>query len=58
MFLPDVYISYVCYQVELALDAIMHLQEEGPSLQDVLTILEIEQRAHENGLQAIFIFIL
>lgn len=37
--------------VELALDEIMQLQEQGPSDQDVSTILEIEQRAHENGLQ-------
>ena len=29
----------------------LRLQEEGPSEQDVSTILEIEQRAHENGLQ-------
>ncbi|XP_015889207.3 zinc protease PQQL-like isoform X2 [Ziziphus jujuba] len=37
--------------VDLTLDEILHLQEEGPSDQDVSTILEIEQRAHENGLQ-------
>ncbi|XVF34974.1 hypothetical protein REPUB_Repub18cG0104500 [Reevesia pubescens] len=37
--------------VDLALDEILRLQEEGPSDQDVSTILEIEQRAHENGLQ-------
>ncbi|RWR72552.1 zinc protease PQQL-like protein isoform X1 [Cinnamomum micranthum f. kanehirae] len=37
--------------VELALDEIMYLQEQGPSDQDVSAILEIEQRAHENGLQ-------
>ncbi|XP_054811473.1 zinc protease PQQL-like isoform X2 [Prosopis cineraria] len=35
----------------LALNEILRLQEEGPSDQDVSTILEIEQRAHENGLQ-------
>lgn len=29
----------------------MRLQEEGPTEQDVSTVLEIEQRAHENGLQ-------
>jgi len=29
----------------------LRLQEEGPSEQDVSTMLEIEQRAHENGLQ-------
>ncbi|XP_016651991.1 PREDICTED: zinc protease PQQL-like [Prunus mume] len=37
--------------VDLTLDEISRLQEEGPSDEDVLTILEIEQRAHENGLQ-------
>ncbi|KAA8534881.1 hypothetical protein F0562_029903 [Nyssa sinensis] len=37
--------------VDLALDEILRLQEEGPSDEDVSTILEIEQRAHENGLQ-------
>ncbi|KAJ4708591.1 zinc protease PQQL-like [Melia azedarach] len=37
--------------VDLALDEILHLQREGPSEQDVSTILELEQRAHENGLQ-------
>ncbi|KAG5559244.1 hypothetical protein RHGRI_008965 [Rhododendron griersonianum] len=37
--------------VDLALDEILRLQEEGPSDDDVSTILEIEQRAHENGLQ-------
>lgn len=33
----------------------MYLQEQGPSDQDVSAILEIEQRAHENGLQVNFI---
>ncbi|CAA0814299.1 Insulinase (Peptidase family M16) protein [Striga hermonthica] len=37
--------------VNFALDEILRLQEEGPSDDDVSTILEIEQRAHENGLQ-------
>ncbi|XP_043705638.1 zinc protease PQQL-like isoform X2 [Telopea speciosissima] len=37
--------------VDLALDEISRLQQEGPSDEDVSTILEIEQRAHENGLQ-------
>ncbi|CAI9100506.1 OLC1v1037622C1 [Oldenlandia corymbosa var. corymbosa] len=37
--------------VNLALDEVSRLQEEGPSNDDVSTILEIEQRAHENGLQ-------
>ncbi|KAL3535658.1 hypothetical protein ACH5RR_004119 [Cinchona calisaya] len=40
--------------VDLALDEIHRLQEEGPSDDDVLAILEIEQRAHENGLQENF----
>ncbi|XP_073031773.1 zinc protease PQQL-like [Primulina eburnea] len=38
-------------QVNLALDEILQLREKGPSIDDVLIILEIEQRAHENGLQ-------
>ncbi|KAK6139598.1 hypothetical protein DH2020_026665 [Rehmannia glutinosa] len=37
--------------VNLALDEILHLQEEGPTDADVSAILEIEQRAYENGLQ-------
>ncbi|KAL6577311.1 hypothetical protein OROMI_011587 [Orobanche minor] len=37
--------------VSLALDEIQRLQEEGPTDDDVSAILEIEQRAHENGLQ-------
>lgn len=41
-------------QVDLALDEISYLQDQGPSEQDVLTVLEIEQRAHENGLQVYF----
>lgn len=45
-------------QVDLALDEILRLQEEGPSDQDVSTILEIEQRAHENGLQVKYLYIL
>ncbi|XP_015571815.1 zinc protease PQQL-like isoform X2 [Ricinus communis] len=40
--------------VDLALDEILRLQEEGPKDQDVLTVLELEQRAHENGLQENF----
>ncbi|THG13743.1 hypothetical protein TEA_019677 [Camellia sinensis var. sinensis] len=36
--------------VDLALEEILCLPEEGPTDEDVLTILEIEQRAHENGL--------
>nr|ADE77112.1 unknown [Picea sitchensis] len=37
--------------VGLSLDEILCLQEQGPSDGDVSTILEIEQRAYENGLQ-------
>lgn len=37
--------------VDLTLDEIQRLQEQGPSEEDVLTILEIEQRAHEDGVQ-------
>nr|XP_029119433.1 zinc protease PQQL-like isoform X4 [Elaeis guineensis] len=37
--------------VDLALEELMYLQNHGPSDEDVSTILEIEQRAHENGLQ-------
>ena len=48
---------YSCtWQVDLALDEILHLQVEGTSDQDVSTILELEQRAHENGLQVNFLF--
>jgi hypothetical protein len=39
------------FQVDFVLEEISYLQVEGPSEEDVLTILEIEQRAHENGLQ-------
>lgn len=37
--------------VGLSLDEMLYLQEQGPSDGDVSTILEIEQRAYENGLQ-------
>ncbi|KAL2930027.1 Zinc protease PQQL-like [Bienertia sinuspersici] len=37
--------------VDLALDEILCLQNEGPLDEDISAILEIEQRAHENGLQ-------
>ncbi|RAL48802.1 hypothetical protein DM860_001122 [Cuscuta australis] len=37
--------------VDIALDEILRLQEDGSSNEDVSTVLEIEQRAHENGLQ-------
>jgi hypothetical protein len=42
------------FQVDFVLEEISHLQAEGPSEEDVSTILEIEQRAHENGLQVYF----
>lgn len=48
--LDDVY-----QQVDIALDEIMRLQKEGCSDEDVLAVLEIEQRAHENGLQVTLI---
>ncbi|XVE54136.1 hypothetical protein DITRI_Ditri03aG0056800 [Diplodiscus trichospermus] len=55
--LGDIRIDFSCDPkislklVDLALNEIFRLQEEGPSDQDVTTILEIEQRVHENGLQ-------
>ncbi|CAI9759054.1 unnamed protein product [Fraxinus pennsylvanica] len=55
--LGDISVNFSCDPdisstlVNLALDEILRLQEEGPSDDDVLAILEIEQRAHENGLQ-------
>ncbi|KAL2501004.1 Insulinase (Peptidase family M16) protein [Forsythia ovata] len=55
--LGDISVNFSCDPdisstlVNLALDEILRLQEEGPSDDDVSTILEIEQRAHENGLQ-------
>lgn len=53
----DVSINFSCDPdissalAELALEEILRLQTEGPSLEDVSSILEIEQRTHENGLQ-------
>ncbi|MCH90745.1 mitochondrial-like-processing peptidase subunit beta, partial [Trifolium medium] len=44
-------IWYINSEVDIALDEMLRLQEEGPTEQDVSTVLEIEQRAHENGLQ-------
>lgn len=38
-------------QVDLALDEVKSLQEEGPTSEDVSTILELEQRTYENGQQ-------
>ncbi|KAK8679341.1 hypothetical protein V6N13_144796 [Hibiscus sabdariffa] len=37
--------------VNIALGEVARLQEEGPTDQDIATVLEIEQRTHENGLQ-------
>ncbi|KAK8566816.1 hypothetical protein V6N13_002501 [Hibiscus sabdariffa] len=37
--------------VNIALGEVARLQEKGPTDQDIATVLEIEQRAHENGLQ-------
>ncbi|KAM7276034.1 hypothetical protein ACFE04_017900 [Oxalis oulophora] len=37
--------------LDIALDEILRLQIEGPSDQDLSSVLEIEQRAHENGMQ-------
>lgn len=50
--------NLVVEQVDLALDEVVRLQEEGPSDQDVSTVLEIEQRAHENGLQVNFLLMI
>ncbi|PWA80900.1 insulinase (Peptidase family M16) protein [Artemisia annua] len=44
---PDVALALV----DLALDEILRLQVEGPLDADISTVLEIDQRAHENGLQ-------
>jgi hypothetical protein len=44
--------------VDLALEEIVRLQKEGPSQEDISAILEIEQRAHENGMQVFFIAII
>ncbi|KAI3780588.1 hypothetical protein L2E82_10572 [Cichorium intybus] len=46
---PGVALALGC--VDLALDEIKRLQEEGPSDTNISMILEIEQRAQENGLQ-------
>lgn len=53
----DISVSFSCDPdislklVDLALEEISYLQEHGPVVDDISTILEIEQRAHENGLQ-------
>lgn len=50
--LINLYLTWqITLQVSHALDEIQRLQDEGPSDNDVAAILEIEQRAHENGLQ-------
>lgn len=38
-------------QVDFSLDEVKRLQEQGPTPEDVSTILELEQRTHENGQQ-------
>ncbi|XP_024516679.1 zinc protease PQQL-like [Selaginella moellendorffii] len=53
----DIAISFSCDPdsawklVEFSLEEVARLQLEGPTKQEVLTVLEIEQRAHENGQQ-------
>ncbi|GAB4852721.1 hypothetical protein Ancab_016933 [Ancistrocladus abbreviatus] len=37
--------------IDVALNEILRLQENGPSEEDISAVLEIERRAHENGLQ-------
>ncbi|KAJ8766724.1 hypothetical protein K2173_005335 [Erythroxylum novogranatense] len=44
---PDISLKLV----DLALNEVLRLQEEGPTDEDVSTVLELEQRAYENGLQ-------
>lgn len=38
-------------KVDLALEEVTRLQVEGPSEEDVATVLELEQRTYENGQQ-------
>lgn len=38
-------------QVDFSLDEVKRLQDEGPTSEDVSTILELEQRTYENGQQ-------
>ncbi|BBN04021.1 zinc protease [Marchantia polymorpha subsp. ruderalis] len=53
----DVAINFSCDPdsawklVDLALDEVSRLQEEGPTQEDVATVLELEQRTYENGQQ-------
>lgn len=44
-------LKVVGIQVDIALDETLRLQEHGPSEEDISTVLEIEQRDHENELQ-------
>lgn len=37
--------------MDLALEEVKRLQEEGPTSEDVSTVLELEQRTYENGQQ-------
>jgi hypothetical protein len=37
--------------VDFSLDEVKRLQEQGPTSEDVSTILELEQRTYENGQQ-------
>ncbi|KAL2635876.1 hypothetical protein R1flu_007355 [Riccia fluitans] len=53
----DVAINFSCDPdsawklVDLALEEVTRLQEEGPTEEDVATVLELEQRTYENGQQ-------
>jgi hypothetical protein len=38
-------------QVDFSLDEVKRLQDQGPTPEDVSTILELEQRTYENGQQ-------
>jgi hypothetical protein len=38
-------------KVDLALEEVTRLQDEGPSEEDVATVLELELRTYENGQQ-------
>ncbi|GAB4845677.1 hypothetical protein Ancab_039080 [Ancistrocladus abbreviatus] len=47
----DPSVSSALASTDVALTEILQLQEHGPSQEDISAVLEIEQRAHENGLQ-------
>ncbi|KAL8136373.1 hypothetical protein V2J09_002374 [Rumex salicifolius] len=59
----DINISFSCNPeasatlVDIALNEILRLQEKGPSEEDVSSVLEIEQRAYENGLQILMSYL-